>query len=159
CGGYQILGEKISDPDCVENGGTISGMGLLDCETIFTSEKIRRQITGKFTGISGFFDCLDGTCFEGYEIHMGMTKSHGKNITSVGGTQKGNVYGSYVHGIFDGVVAEKIVKRLYQEKNMTYYGECIDRRTYKEKQFDILADGVRNNINMDILYKIIERGI
>ncbi|MDE6671269.1 MAG: cobyric acid synthase [Ruminococcus sp.] len=159
CGGYQILGKKISDPDGVENGGTIAGMGLLDCETIFTPEKIMRQITGKFAGISGFFDCLTGTEFDGYEIHMGRTENHEKNLTSVGGSQKGNVYGSYVHGIFDGVVAEKIVKRLYKEKNMTYSGECIDRRTYKERQFDILADSVRNNINMDMLYKIIERGI
>ncbi|MDE6797674.1 MAG: cobyric acid synthase CobQ, partial [Ruminococcus sp.] len=148
-----------SDPDGVENGGTIAGMGLLDCETIFTPEKIKLKITGKFAGISGFFDCLTGTEFEGYEIHMGRTENHEKNLTSVGGSQKGNVYGSYVHGIFDGVVAEKIVKRLYKEKNMTYSGEFIDRRTYKERQFDILADSVRNNINMDMLYKIIERGI
>ncbi|MDE6036287.1 MAG: cobyric acid synthase [Ruminococcus sp.] len=159
CGGYQILGRKISDPDGVENGGTIAGMGLLDCETVFSTEKIRRQITGIFTGISGFFDCLNGLEFEGYEIHMGRTENYGKILTSVGGSQNGNVYGTYIHGIFDGMVAEKIVKRLYMEKNMTYSGKCSDRRTYKEKQFDILADSVRNNINMDILYKIIERGI
>lgn len=159
CGGYQILGGKISDPSGVENGGSIDGMGLLDCETVFTEEKIQSQVNGKFLETEGFFDCLTGADFEGYEIHMGVTENHGKNLTSVGGAQKGNVYGCYVHGIFDGDVAERIVKRLYAEKNMTYFGDRISRKTYKEKQFDILADGIRNNINMDILYKIIDRGI
>lgn len=159
CGGYQILGEKISDPSGAENGGTIDGMGLLDCRTVFSTDKRQIQVSGKFLRTDGFFECLTGAEFDGYEIHMGVTENNGRNLTSCGGSYNGNVYGCYVHGIFDGEVSERIVKRLFVAKGMTYSGDCTDRRQYKEKQFDILADGVRNNINMDMLYRIIENGV
>ncbi|MCM1507184.1 MAG: cobyric acid synthase [Ruminococcus flavefaciens] len=159
CGGYQILGENISDPSGAENGGDIDGMGLLDCRTVFSNEKKQSQVCGKFLETEGFFECLKGAEFDGYEIHMGRTENNGKKLTSVGGSYRGNVYGCYVHGIFDGEVSERIVKRLFAEKGMTYSGNVTDRRKYKEKQFDILADGIRNSINMDMLYRIIENGV
>ncbi len=160
CGGYQILGRKISDPFETENGGSIDGMNLLDCTTVFSREKKQSQTSGKFLDTEGFFSCLSGAEFSGYEIHMGTTENMGKNLTSCGGSYKNNVYGCYVHGIFDSPdVSERIVRRLFEEKGINYMGGNADRREYKEKQFDILADGVRNNINMDMLYRIIENGV
>lgn len=160
CGGYQMLGRKISDPLETENGGSIDGMNLLDCTTVFVGEKKQSQTKGKFLDMEGFFSCLSGAEFSGYEIHMGVTENNGKKLTGCGGSYNGNVYGCYVHGIFDTPdVSERIVHRLFESKGIKYTGEKKDRYEYKEKQFDILADNVRNNINMDLLYKIIENGV
>ena len=158
CGGYQMLGRKISDPLETENGGSIDGMNLLECETVFTADKKQYQTNGKFLDVEGFFSCLSGAEFSGYEIHMGVTDDSGKKLTSCGGSYKNNVYGCYVHGIFDRV-SERIVKRLFEAKGIDYIGGQTDRQAYKEKQFDILADSIRKNINMDLLYRIIENGV
>lgn len=160
CGGFQILGNKIYDKYNSEGGGEIEGMGLLPCDTEFSRDKITTQTMGKFSKVEGFFSCLSGVGFEGYEIHMGQTFSHGAELTDIGGCQSGNVYGSYVHGIFDNSeVSRLIVERLFQEKGLFMTeGEC-DRNVYKERQFDILAAEVRKNLNMELLYKIIEEGL
>ncbi len=135
-------------------------MSLIDCETIFSNEKKTIQTSGKFLDIQGFFECLSGAEFTGYEIHMGVTENYGKNLTNCGGAYNGNVYGCYVHGIFDSAeVSGRIVKRLYEKKGLEYSGEKVDRRAYKEKQFDILADNIRRNIDINRLYRIIERGV
>lgn len=160
CGGYQILGEKISDPDCSEGGGSIDGMGLLKCKTVFSKEKIRRQTDGNFSEIGGIFSCLSHKKFSGYEIHMGETISESLPLLSCGGAFDGNVYGCYIHGIFDGAeVSESVVKALYKRKNLHYSGKKIDRKAYKEQQYDLLADEVRKNIDMELLYKILNEGI
>lgn len=160
CGGYQILGEKISDPNGSEGGGSIDGMGLLKCRTVFSPEKKRCQTEGVFSGTGGVFSCLSGKKFSGYEIHMGETASESPSLLSCGGTFSGNVYGCYIHGIFDSEdVSGSIVKVLYERKGLTYTGEKYDRRSYKERQYNILADEVRQNIDMELVYKILDRGI
>lgn len=160
CGGFQILGNKIYDKYNSEGGGEIEGMGLLPCDTEFSRDKITTQTMGKFSKVEGFFSCLSGVGFEGYEIHMGQTFSHGAELTDIGGCQSGNVYGSYVHGIFDNSeVSRRIVEQLFQKKGLTMSKGNFDRRTYKEQQFDILADEVRKSLNMELLYKIIEEGL
>ena len=159
CGGYQMLGETISDPQGSECGGSIDGMGLLSCRTLFGTEKTQTQTCGKFCDIGGVFACLSGSEFRGYEIHMGSTESSGKQLLDCGGEYKGNVYGCYIHGIFDSPqVSERIVKTLYERKGVKYRGGIIDRNAYKQLQFDILAEGVRNSINMELLYKIVREG-
>ena len=74
CGGYQMLGEKITDADGVENGGSVRGMGLLPMETEFKTEKTRTRVNGVFENMAGTLKSLNGTEFEGYEIHMGIDK-------------------------------------------------------------------------------------
>lgn len=160
CGGYQMLGQKIIDSAGAEGGGTIDGMGLFNSRTEFLSEKKRCRTGGTFDNIGGIFSCLTGVHFSGYEIHMGETVSEEKALLSCGGAQNKNVYGCYIHGIFDSEeVSERIVKTLYERKGLTYGGEKINRKKYKEMQYDILADEVRKNIDMKLIYKIIERGI
>ena len=159
CGGYQMLGEKISDSAGSEGGGEISGMGLLKCRTEFSAEKIRRRTEGSFAETGGVFSCLSGSEFSGYEIHMGETCSGAKPLLSCGGAQSGNVYGCYIHGIFDNSeVSERIVKTLFSRKGIAYSGGKTDRRAYKEMQYDILADGVRKSLDMELIYKIINQG-
>ena len=75
CGGYQMLGNTVSDPDGVEGGGSLRGLGLLPADTVFQGEKTRTRVTGAFRAPEGLFRSLAGVAFEGYEIHMGRTES------------------------------------------------------------------------------------
>lgn len=160
CGGYQMLGERITDSAGAEGGGAIDGMGLLKCCTDFFAEKTRRRTEGVFVEVDGAFSCLTGSHFSGYEIHMGKTVSEETPLLSCGGAQIGNVYGCYIHGIFDSAeVSECIVKVLFERKGIEYSGGKTDRKTYKEMQFDILADGVRNSLDMKLIYNIIDKGL
>ena len=155
CGGYQILGRKISDPYNTECGGSIDGMNLLDCETVFSPEKKTVRTSGKFNDISGFFGFLSGKSFSGYEIHMGRTENRGDILTDCGGSYKNNAAGCYIHGIFD-EIAEDTVKNLFRKKGLEYMGGTADRKKYKENQFDILAENVRKNMDIDKIYEIIK---
>ncbi len=160
CGGYQILGNEISDPCNTEGGGSIAGMGMLNCKTVLSDKKKTVRTEGKINSITGFFSCISDTEFEGYEIHAGVTEDNGSELTSCGGSYNGNVAGCYIHGIFDNSrVSEKLVKKLYEAKGVEYRGGFADRKAYKEKQFDILAENVRNSIDMKLLYKILNEGI
>jgi len=160
CGGYQMLGQKISDPFFTECGGEMDGIGLLDCTTVFEENKKTVQVQGRFREVTGFFESLSGAEYKGYEIHMGRTADNGNILTENGGSFSGNVYGCYVHGIFDSKdVSERIVKKLYEHKKINFDLKGTDYRQYKEKQYDILAKNVRKNIDMDLLYRIIDRGL
>lgn len=128
CGGFQMLGESLADPQCVESEAAIApvrGMNLLPIRTILGKDKIRTRVAGAFTSIGGIFEDLSGMEAEGYEIHMGETKRSVPPLTFVmespsvshlakmDGCQRGNVYGTYIHGIFDkDGIAEIIVKSL-----------------------------------------------
>jgi adenosylcobyric acid synthase len=160
CGGFQMLGESISDPLGIEGGGSIRGMGLLKCRTEFGAEKVQTQTQGSFCKVGGFLECLSGAEFSGYEIHMGTTESESPELLDCGGAYEGSVYGCYIHGIFDSqYVSERLVKRLFEHKGITYRGGIVNRETYKQAQFDMLAEGVRKSIDTELLYRIIKEGI
>ena len=160
CGGFQMLGESISDPLGSEGGGSIRGMGLLKCSTVFGSEKVQTQTEGNFCKIDGFWSFLSGAEFRGYEIHMGTTESESPELLDCGGAYEGNVCGCYIHGIFDSqYVSERLARHLFERQGIAYRGGTVNREEYKQSQFDMLADGVRRSIDMDMLYKIIEEGI
>lgn len=160
CGGYQMMGKSISDPLGSECGGTVSGLGFLDCETVFENEKRQFQTKGKIRDICGFFSCLSGAEFYGYEVHMGVTKSKNAKLTDSGGSFNGNCAGCYVHGVFDSSeVSGRLVQGLYERKGLTFAGESVDRREYRNRQLDLLADDVRKNLDMELVYRIIEEGV
>ena len=155
CGGYQIMGKTISDPDNTECGGTVYGLGILNTETVFKNEKTQRRTVGTFSDVLGFFSCLSGASFYGYEIHMGETSDNGTPLTSCGGSFNNNAAGCYVHGIFDSAdVCGRLVKKLYEAKGLTYTGGCIDRNEYRETQLDILSRNVRENLDIRQIYRI-----
>ena len=154
CGGFQMLGKIISDPDNTECGGEIGGMGLLDIKTVFSAEKIRRQVSGTINKVDGVFSGLSGVPYEGYEIHMGRSGAEAAVVNS------GNVYGSYIHGLFDSDgISQCIVDALYNSKGIVRGEKALGRHEYREMQYDILADAVRRNVDMDMIYRIIEQGI
>jgi len=160
CGGYQIMGRSISDPLGSECGGSIDGLGLLDCDTVFSSDKHQTQTRGRFNEIQGYFSFLSGAEFYGYEVHMGVTENNGAELTDRGGSYNGNAAGCYVHGIFDSAdVSGRLVRALYHRRGLTYGGRSVDRREYRDSQLDLLADNVRKNLDMDLIYRIIEEGV
>ena len=158
CGGFQMLGKRIADPNGVEAAGVteIAGMGLLDTETVFYGEKVQTQTKGVLSGISGIFRGLNGLEYEGYEIHMGRGGEKGAPVVD-----KGSVYGSYVHGIFDkGGICDEILRALCDRRGVDFAAlGSFDANEYKERQYDLLADGVRSGLNMDFVYKVLNREV
>ena len=158
CGGYQMLGRTVSDPDQVEAAGVteIAGMDLLPMDTVFHGEKVQTQTSGIFAGIEGMLSGLNGIFYEGYEIHMGRSQ---EALTPV--TGNGNVYGSYIHGIFDAPgVTDTILKALCQQKGIDFEAlGTFDMGAYKEQQYDKLADAVREGLDMELVYKILNREV
>ena len=158
CGGYQMLGRTVSDPEQVEAAGIseISGMNLLDMDTLFRGEKVQTQTEGIFENIPGLFSCLNSLAYQGYEIHMGRSMERRSAVTC-----KGNVYGSYIHGIFDAPgVAEAILGALCRKKGLdpARLGS-FDPKAYKEAQYDKLADAVRSGLDMELVYRVLNREV
>ncbi|WP_148409145.1 cobyric acid synthase [Murimonas intestini] len=176
CGGYQMLGETLSDPHGVEAGGQIKGMGLLPMDTIFAEEKTRTRVKGKFAPLQGILEGLSGTWLEGYEIHMGesvrredagqMTEianyaAQSDSTLKADGAYRNNVYGTYVHGVFDKEeVAVRIVEGLARAKGISMEDiNAVDYQAFKESQYDILAAALREHLDMARIYAIMEEGV
>ena len=155
CGGFQMLGRSIRDPLGVEHGGQINGMGLLPLETEFAGEKTRTRTQGVLDRVDGPLAFLSGQPFDGYEIHMGLTGTD-RNLVNWK-----NVYGTYLHGIFDRPeTAQALISALMREKGMDPEAvKALDIAAYKQQQYDILADGLRRSLDMDEVYRIVERGL
>ena len=158
CGGYQMLGRSVCDPDQVEAAETtrIQGLGLLDMDTVFRGEKVQTQVSGTFAGVTGLLSGLNGMEYTGYEIHMGRSQ---EKLLPLQGT--GNVYGSYIHGIFDAPgVSDEILRAICAKKGLDYAAlGTFDLREYKERQYDMLADAVRSGLDMELVHRIINREI
>ena len=173
CGGFQMLGDNISDPNGVEAGGVIKGMNLLPMDTVFQGNKIRTRVVGSFQQVEGILADLSGEAVEGYEIHMGISnfREELQPMTSVSNIVDGeekidgayyeNIYGSYIHGIFDKEqIASKVISCLAKAKNIDM--EQISSRDYlehKELQYNILADTLRQHLHMPEIYAILNEGI
>lgn len=157
CGGYQMLGEMVEDPDGVEEGGALRGMELLPVKTELKKQKKRCQVEGKIGTLPGIFSELSGCSYQGYEIHMGSTHIEGEASEEwkapVYGTRQ-NVYGSYIHGLFDqGYTAEAVVRALAKKKGLSLMeGKIQDYRKFKETQYDKLADAMRMYFHMEEIY-------
>ena len=143
CGGYQIMGIEVSDPDGVEGSlRSLPGLGLLPVKTVLSGSKVTRQVSFSFLG--------ENKPCNGYEIHMGRTETEGKatslNTILDDGTADGcfvddRCFGSYIHGLLDNetVVSYLISPYLKEKRN-----EKFDYTAYKEEQYDLLADHLRN---------------
>ena len=159
CGGYQMLGRWIADPEGAEAAGVteIAGLGLLEMDTVFSPEKIQTQTSGVFGPVEGILSPLSGQPYTGYEIHMGRSESPAPPLAKGAGA----VYGSYIHGLFDGPgVADVIVEALARRKGLA--PEALGRfdpAAYKEQQYDRLADAVRAGLDMNLVYRILNREV
>ncbi len=151
CGGYQMLGETIEDPEGVESGGKIKGLGLLSHRTILQGEKCRKQVKGVLPKVMGIFAGLSECPFEGYEIHMGASEA-GDGVLS----QNQNVYGTYVHGIFDNEqIARTVVEALAEKKRVHIdSSQLMDFQAFKEAEYEKLASSMRESLAMDKIYEM-----
>lgn len=154
CGGYQMLGNEIFDIDNVEEGENIQGLGLLDVTTILKKEKKRTQIEGKLPKIEGILNSLSNKKFKGYEIHMGETK--GKDIFDKIAFN-GNVYGTYVHGIFDnGEIVTAIVETIAKSKGVEIdINAEADYESFKDSQYELLANEMRKHMDIGAIYRML----
>ncbi|MCM8531534.1 MAG: cobyric acid synthase [Lentisphaeraceae bacterium] len=146
CGGFQMLGKSILDPQKVEfHKERISGLGLLDIETEMASQKILKQVNL-------------GNDVEGYEIHHGKTSVGNSKVmmasdNEVLGVQDGHVWGTYLHGIFDNdKYRMEFLNKLRKSKGLP---EKNTPTMYNlEPAFDHLAETVRQNVELDKIYKL-----
>ena len=156
CGGFQMLGETLSDPEGVDGGGQMAGMGLLPVHTTFQKEKTRAQTRGTFPSCEGFFAPLSGAPLEGYEIHMG---------TGGGGelaVLQDRVMGTYLHGLFDsGALLSRLVSLLLERKGLSGAAlpEPEDLFHYKQRQYDQLAAALRAHLDLPAIYRILDQGL
>ena len=159
CGGYQMLGQALRDPGGVEQKGSFEGLGLLPCETEFSGQKTRTRRTA-----AAVAEPFSGAALEGYEIHMGRTETNGAlpfcrfSDGSADGAVQGNVFGTYLHGLFDtGELTVHLANWLAARKGIQIpAAEPGDRAAYRQRQYDLLADAVRQNIDLNAIYKAME---
>lgn len=169
CGGYQMLGMRLSDPQGVEGGGTLPGLGFLPLQTVFTAEKTRTRVSGTIAQLSGALAELSGQKIEGYEIHMGETTVIGEAPSSftmlqneldgrgkADGAASETVCGTYVHGVFDSEgTAGALLRALAKRRGIAL--ETAGQTSlaqYREEQFNLLADAMRAHLDMDYIYRI-----
>ena len=191
CGGYQMLGQELRDPLGIEHGGTLKGLGLLPLVTTFSAQKTRTQVSGRTGDLAATaLPQLSHRAFSGYEIHMGQTelcgssglceshrpnkannsnafpfgvieRSNGEACAEQQGFCCGNVFGTYIHGIFDQPqMAQGLIEALFLRKGLDP-GKiaAVDFAQHKEEQYNLLAQGVRESLDMDAIYRILKEGI
>jgi adenosylcobyric acid synthase len=163
CGGYQLMGEWLVDPDGVEAtpGTEAAGLGLFPIRTIFAGDKRTVQVEATMQAVTGPLAPLQGTPIRGYEIHMGRSQAINSDVTPLchigeqnGGhpdgvvTADGHCWGTYLHGIFDNdPLRHAWLYSLGWQKS----GQVFDRQA----AYDRLADHVQNHLDMAMLRRII----
>ena len=156
CGGYQMLGEQLCDPAGEESGTpcTLRGLGLLPTTTVFGTEKHLTQTAARAAAAP-----FAGAALTGYEIHAGRTEVRGSAFCILAdgtpeGCVQGNVFGTYLHGLFDtGELTEKLTAFLCRKKGIDPAGaDLIPMEQYRQQQFDLLADGVRAALDLPAVY-------
>jgi len=162
CGGYQMLGQNLHDPDEIEsNKGSLKGLGLLPVETCITGKKTTIQSAAVSSSSSGAFAGLRGTEIRGYEIHMGRTvlsdSAQPLFKTEDGGhdgavSESGRIWGTYFHGVFD----EPGFRRGWLKTlGWTPEGRAVSLEEKRDEELALLAEGVKNNMDMNMLDRII----
>lgn len=160
CGGYQMLGTVIHDPEGVEQvaAGSLRGMGLLPVETTFLPEKSRTRVKAAVQ-----VGLLAGAKLDGYEIHMGRTEVKGDPFCILEGGRpdgcaRGSVWGTYLHGLFDsGELVQKLAALLCGRKGLQVEtAQAVSHAAYQQAQLDLLAEVVRQALDMEKIYRIME---
>lgn len=153
CGGYQMMGEMVYDPELIEGSvAQVAGLGIIPVRTTIKGGKITRQCRFKM-----LHSVATG---QGYEIHSGETPSNSPLLEMESGERDGyyksdRCWGSYMHGIFDntGVISSIL------EPFDTSTCNLEDYQTMKQRNYDLLADAIRERVDMEYIYKIMEQEV
>ena len=164
CGGYQMLGARIDDPQHVESRlNSLEGLNLLPIATRFLPEKATFLVDAQIKDGSGWLAGLNGTTLGGYEIHMGETsgKTPWLNINHRNGelvqisdgsvSTDGKIWGCYLHGIF----ANDAFRHAWLESLGRQSCPGISQAESFQQSLDILANAVESALNMELLEKMI----
>jgi adenosylcobyric acid synthase len=167
CGGYQMLGRKVFDPDAVESSVTeAEGLGILDVETVLLPEKETHQAEGRLLPAALLIAPNGGETVSGYEIHMGHTTlgptakpfaqllhRSGSEVAVLDGavSADGRVFGSYLHGIFDnhGFRAAWLNQIRMKKGLSTLSADCTSA-----DPFDLLAEHLELHLDLERLFRI-----
>jgi adenosylcobyric acid synthase len=170
CGGYQMLGQKILDPQKVESENTeVAGLGLLNVVTEFAPEKSTTQVRARVLADLGLLAGTKGQELTGYEIHMGQTRSEevtsafqiietpqgAANYTDGTLNPQGTILGTYMHGLFHNDDFRQIFLNTLRE----YWGLAEgagNALISKDKEYDKLAELVRRSLDIPEIYRIME---
>lgn len=164
CGGFQLLGKMLHDPNQVESShGSLEGLGLLNTETYFESEKTTTRVEAE----------AEDERISGYEIHMGRTENHeeqyfahiisanGRTIARDDGAVSFDrkVIGTYLHGVFDNSAWRRnLLNQVRTAKELAPIEEiAMPYHEYKNQQYDKLADLIRENVDLDKIYQIMDQ--
>jgi adenosylcobyric acid synthase len=152
CGGYQLMGRRIADPEGIEGpAGGAEGLGLLDVETVLTGEKILQPARGRLGS---------GGAFEGYEMHLGRTRGpaaaaplltfeNGRRDGAI--SADGRLAGTYVHGLFAHAEARRDLLARFGVR-----GGSFDHGTLVESALDEIAAALNESLDIDSLLAIAE---
>ncbi len=153
CGGYQMMGLEIHDPEQVEGVAPyMPGLGILPVVTTLTAEK--RTVQRAFTFRNEAENC------KGYEIHMGKSELlSGESLATLSdGSADGcflneKTWGTYLHGIFDNLpVIRSILKSCGKETQIREF----NYEKYKHEQYDKLASHIRNSCDLEYIYRVMK---
>ena len=141
CGGYQMLGQTVNDPDGIEGSITrLPGLGLLPIHTTMTHEKTTKQVSFVF----------DGQECQGYEIHQGVSDTDQAIL------QTDHCIGTYIHGFLDNApVIEYILSEKGKVKSVKF-ATAVNYSDFKQQQYDKLAEHVRKYVDIPRLYQILQ---
>lgn len=179
CGGYQLMGQEVLDPDHVEGEiERLPGLGLLPVSTRMTGEKVTRQVNFQLlescravvpqgnSSPSNFNNQPSASHFQlkGYEIHMGSTVPvEGASASPLNRLESGQCdgyivdrtcMGTYIHGILDNPEFIDFLLEPFADK-LSEKTEAFDYQQFKEEQYDKLAEHVRRHVDMPLIYQIL----
>jgi adenosylcobyric acid synthase len=169
CGGFQMLGHKLHDPNKVESSRTeMDGIGLLPTTTWFSDVKATHRILGEVVQEAGLLTGAKGLPIRGYEIHMGQTTGGGPSApfriddrsdvavtegSQFDGVVDGPVLGTYIHGLFHNVALRRAILRELTRRKGTNL-PLDEEDTDVDREYDRLADWVRASLNMELVYRM-----
>lgn len=170
CGGYQMLGKEICDPEHTESfNDAVNGLGLLSMKTTFAAHKLTTQVKADCHELLFMGQRISASDLRGYEIHMGQTEfsgqeqhpfvitQRGKELCQAidGAAASGKVFGTYIHGVFDNDdFRRSVLNALRINKGLEPLANTRNAMAEKQKAYEHLADVTEAALDMKKLYEI-----
>jgi adenosylcobyric acid synthase len=174
CGGYQMLGKTILDEKGIESGSTktVNGLRLLDIHTSFeTYDKVTELVSARVLGSGPFVEKSQNQELSGYEIHMGKTvlgpnarpllrvfRGQESTISFFDGAidEKGLIFGSYLHGIFDKPpLRESVIAYLAARKGITARPRTTLVEEEWESSLERIVEAVERSLDMTLIFDLV----
>ncbi|HEX2987175.1 MAG TPA: cobyric acid synthase [Chloroflexota bacterium] len=166
CGGYQMMGERILDPNGMESGQReTAGLGLLPATTTFATEKRTVRVRARVEATDGPFASARGATIDAYEIHMGSTLHRGETVFSLLGggvpvpdgciAANGLLMGSYLHGLFENESLRRALVDWLVERRGLSPLQHVQSVASRDSEYDRLAETLRQSLDLPALRRII----